>query len=105
MSPPSHFLLPFRLRRNDAHPFVEAGECQDSTGCKKARKDDSLFPAFEKSPARKMTGRSCPFRLRRIGKELLFESADWRMSSIPSMNAPGIFRRFFVSRIFLGTFF
>jgi len=52
-----------------------------------------------------MTGRSCPIRLRRIGKELLFDSAGWRMSSIPSMNAPGIFRRFFVSRKFFAPLF
>ena len=66
---------------------------------KRPKKNDSLFAAFEKSPTWKMTGRSWPIRLRRIGKELLFDPPQAE-SSIPSMNAQGIFRRFFVSRKF-----
>jgi hypothetical protein len=54
----------------------------------KGPKDDRLFAAFEKSPTRKMTGRSCLIRLWRIGKELLFDPAFRRESSIPSMNDP-----------------
>ena len=102
--PPNHSPLPFRRWRNNAHPLAEAVEVQLALAAKRPKKNDSLFAAFEKSPTWKMTGRSWPIRLRRIGKELLFDPPQAE-SSIPSMNAQGIFRRFFVSRSFLRHFF
>jgi hypothetical protein len=65
----------------------------------------NLFAAFEKSPSWKMTGRSWPIRLRRIGKELLFESADRLTSSTPSMNVPAFQEIFREPQIFYATFF
>jgi len=51
-----------------------------------------------------MTVRSRPIRLRRIGKELLFDSpAGGEFNSFNERS--GIFRRFFVSRSFLRHFF
>jgi hypothetical protein len=105
ISPPNTSHSPFRLWRNDVHPWVEALKGQIPPAVKRPNKKCSYRGLRKISVFLKMEERSRPSLFSGTGRNCCLNPGAAGKSSIPSVNDQTFSRRFFVSRSFLRHFF